>query len=799
MEKYPLFVVLFCAAFTTTVLGYPYGDVSIACDSMLPDHGGAPQKSSPPCVISVSFDRYDPGNEIQVVLEGTSPSGFKAFMLQARELHGNVPVGTFRIIDRNTQGRACANISNSAVSHTNPTVKYQVKTTWVAPRNTGKIRLVGTFIQDYDTYWVGVHSKTLSPRYSDAANDSRTVNGSMTTNTSGIANDSVTSIVSENTTDSGTYNESDGNFDFNSLIGPEIDFETPETNDDSNRENETLEKTEDPKRGNSTKKSRRKSIVNLQIKCGEGGSGGGSCGQGSKGYSQSGGSQSKVVVVKQGSSSGCVGGGVADVYSKHACRDSAADISGQSSYGQSVSVKKGPKVVSYPESQPFPPERETYSSGSSPQSGPSKGIRITIESGEGGRVCDKTLLPLLNKVIAVAFLLQSSSSYNSQACIKGQSSGSQSSSSYGTQQSGSSSSRGKPCGQGITHDSNPCNQDQSSQSTYNQGQSSSSQSTYNQAGSQSQGNSNPCNPMKRFLFFTFLLCGIFVTRVLCLPYGNISLACESMLPDQSVEPQESESPYHISVSSDEYDPGREVKVNIEGTPDVGFKWFMLQARDIEENIPVGSFQITDQNTQGLDCFNLSNSALIQTNLDVKQNVTAHWVSPDAKKIQFIATIFQDPEKYWVVVPSIVLFPRNSSEAADDSETDRESQSAQVLPKSRKKSAGITLRINCGQGGSYASSSECTKIYQGSSSGTYSGSQGGVVYQGGTKKGGCLGGGVSSVYSKYGCRDGGIDYNSNSYGQSVSTVSDTKKTFQYPPSNPYPPESGPNVRVCDKVV
>ncbi|XP_060089021.1 putative ferric-chelate reductase 1 [Heteronotia binoei] len=258
--------------------------------------------------------------------------------------------------------------------------------------------------------------------------------------------------------------------------------------------------------------------------------------------------------------------------------------------------------------------------------------------------------------------------------------------------------------------------------------------------------------MKRYLFFTFLLCGVFAPEVLSLSHRNISLACESMLPDHSVEPQESESPYHISVSSDEYDPGREVKVNIEGTPDVGFKWFMLQARDIEENIPVGSFQITDANTQGLDCFNLSNSALIQTNLEEKQTVTAHWVSPDAKTIQFIATIFQDPETYWVVVPSVVLFPRNSSESADDSKTGGESQSAQVSPKSRKKSAGITLRINCGQGGSYASSSECTKIYQGSPSGTYSSSQGGVVYQGGTKKGGCLGGGVSSVYSKYGCRD-----------------------------------------------
>ncbi|XP_077192426.1 uncharacterized protein LOC143836790 isoform X2 [Paroedura picta] len=559
MEKYPFFVVLFCAAFTSTVHGYPYGDVSIACDSMLPDHGRAPQTSSPPFVIAVSFDRYDPGNEIQVILEGTSQYGFKGFMLQAREVDGNIPVGTFRIIDRNTQGLACANISNSALSHINPSVKYQVKTAWVAPHNTKRIRLIGTFVQNHDIYWVGVHSKTLSPRYSEATNDSKTVNDSLTTNTSLIANDSLRATVPENTTDSDTYVESDGNFDFNSLMGPEIDFETSEETDDSNRENETLDKTETPKRGNSTRKGRRKSLVNVQIRCGEGGSGSGSCGQGSKGYSQSGGSQSKVVVVKQGGSTGCVGGGVADVYNRHACRDSAADISGQSSYGQSVSVEKGPKVVSYPESQPFPPERDPYSSkyghskviysqsssskiqvqggqispsggsvygqggkistggssiygqagqisssgsatygqGSYPQSGPSKGIRITIESGPGGRVCDK-----------------SSSTYNHEACIKVQTASSQGSSTYGTQgqssqsssssssssnygtQSGSYSGSGRPCGQGTTYDSNPCNQGQASQSTFNQGQSSSSKVTYNQAGSKFQGSTDPCNPSK---------------------------------------------------------------------------------------------------------------------------------------------------------------------------------------------------------------------------------------------------------------------------------------------------------------
>lgn len=46
-----------------------------------------------------------------VVLEATSPSGFKAFMVQARELDGNFPVGIFHIVDPNTRGLPCANMT----------------------------------------------------------------------------------------------------------------------------------------------------------------------------------------------------------------------------------------------------------------------------------------------------------------------------------------------------------------------------------------------------------------------------------------------------------------------------------------------------------------------------------------------------------------------------------------------------------------------------------------------------------------------------------------------------------------
>ncbi|XP_039204446.1 ferric-chelate reductase 1-like isoform X2 [Crotalus tigris] len=252
MEKYSFFGIFFCTVFVSQIFGYPYNDISIACDSMLPDHGSSPQTSSPPYVISVSFDRYDPGNEIQVVLEATSPSGFKAFMIQARELDGNFPVGTFYIVDPNTRGQPCANMTNSAVSHINPFVKHRITTIWVAPQGTRKIRIMGTFVQDYNNYWVGVHSKTLSPREVDT-------NVFMATNRSMLSNEPITSVVSEISADSDTFSDSGEDIDLNALIADsEEDYVS-----------NTTVGFQDLEKRNMTGKNRRKSFLTLNINCGE--------------------------------------------------------------------------------------------------------------------------------------------------------------------------------------------------------------------------------------------------------------------------------------------------------------------------------------------------------------------------------------------------------------------------------------------------------------------------------------------------------------------------------------------------
>lgn len=46
-------------------------------------------------------------------------------------------------------------------------------------------------------------------------------------------------------------------------------------------------------------------------------------------------------------------------------------------------------------------------------------------------------------------------------------------------------------------------------------------------------------------------------------------------------------------------------VTLEALQDVGFKGFNLQAREIDGDVPVGTFKITDPNTKGIECHNVT--------------------------------------------------------------------------------------------------------------------------------------------------------------------------------------------------
>ncbi|NXW63685.1 FRRS1 reductase, partial [Eurystomus gularis] len=280
--------------------------------------------------------------------------------------------------------------------------------------------------------------------------------------------------------------------------------------------------------------------------------------------------------------------------------------------------------------------------------------------------------------------------------------------------------------------------------------------------------------MRRHSCFVFLFCGIFLPGILGFPQTNTSIDCDSLLPNYEAEPQTSAPPYLIAVSFDNFEPGNEIQVTLEALKDAGFKGFNLQAREIEGDVPVGTFKITDPNTKGLECHNMTNSAVSHSNSDVKQKVTTTWIAPnDVKDLQFIATVVQDLDKFWTGIQSKTLTPLRS-------------ESVNSTGKSKRK---LMIELECNKrGGTYTTQGRCIMVGpSGSSQKSYSGSQSGVVYT--ISSTGCGPGGAAGAYSQHACKDSASSSGGAlTYGQSVpSSSSDSaKKVVVIANSNPFPP-------------
>ncbi|NXI53231.1 FRRS1 reductase, partial [Chloroceryle aenea] len=280
--------------------------------------------------------------------------------------------------------------------------------------------------------------------------------------------------------------------------------------------------------------------------------------------------------------------------------------------------------------------------------------------------------------------------------------------------------------------------------------------------------------MRRHSCFGFLFCGIFLPGILGFPQTNTSIDCDSLLPNYEAEPQTSAPPYIIAVSFDNFEPGNEIQVTLEALKDTGFKGFNLQAREIEGDVPIGTFKITDPNTKGLECHNMTNSAVSHANSDIKQKVTTTWIAPpDVQELQFIATVVQDLDKFWVGIQSKTLTPMSS-------------ESVNGTGKSKRK---LMIEVECNKrGGTYTTQGRCIMVGPSGSSSqnSYSGSQSGVVYT--ISKNGCGPGGAAGAYSQQACKDSAFSSSGITYGQSVpSSSSDTsKKVVVIANSNPFPP-------------
>ena len=107
--------------------------------------------------------------------------------------------------------------------------------------------------------------------------------------------------------------------------------------------------------------------------------------------------------------------------------------------------------------------------------------------------------------------------------------------------------------------------------------------------------------MKNYIAFVITL-----VQVLCIKesYGYRGGApigaCETLTPQHNASPSTAASPYTIGTKEDQ---SGQIIVTISSSDDRVFKGFILQARKVGEEKPVGEFVSIPDNTQEITCTN----------------------------------------------------------------------------------------------------------------------------------------------------------------------------------------------------
>lgn len=156
-----IILVLWCTA-NIEVCGYSRGAPDTTCENMTPGHGLTKQDGPSPYTITPSSSSVESGKRMLVTLEAPDDNpGFEGFLVQARRSGSDEIVGTFFTTDHSYI--TCGKGFNNAVTHSSPTKKPKVSLQWEAPSDfEGDVVFMSSFVQSYDTYWVGVTSEKVT-------------------------------------------------------------------------------------------------------------------------------------------------------------------------------------------------------------------------------------------------------------------------------------------------------------------------------------------------------------------------------------------------------------------------------------------------------------------------------------------------------------------------------------------------------------------------------------------------------------------------------------------------------------
>ncbi|XP_072918866.1 putative ferric-chelate reductase 1 [Hemitrygon akajei] len=159
---------------------------------------------------------------------------------------------------------------------------------------------------------------------------------------------------------------------------------------------------------------------------------------------------------------------------------------------------------------------------------------------------------------------------------------------------------------------------------------------------------------------------IFVEPIVGFGNGRVTVACDSMLPKHGAIPQKSSSPAIITVDKHEINASDQIKVTLtvrqSGT---SLQGFFIQARDAADlNAgPLGNFTlIDDRNSQLLTCGGVKDSAVSHKSSSGKHTIEVLWnpPMPNPDHIQFLATVVQKFNIYWVKIRGPIISQVNAS-------------------------------------------------------------------------------------------------------------------------------------------
>lgn len=172
--------------------------------------------------------------------------------------------------------------------------------------------------------------------------------------------------------------------------------------------------------------------------------------------------------------------------------------------------------------------------------------------------------------------------------------------------------------------------------------------------------------IKKTMYLTvlYVIFGLYTGKVYCFPNGPPRSACADGLPihtkdGQLVQPQESPSPYIITVNASTFQPGDTINIKVHSSQGEMFKGLFVQVRPLANaddsafrSAPLGEYYRRIMNTKPIVCVN-SQDTLVHKDPFMKIETKFDWKAPLLIQNDVIvtATVLKDFSTFWTKVES----------------------------------------------------------------------------------------------------------------------------------------------------